>query len=64
MYIVNPQGVLVYAGGIDSIPSARVADIEKATNYVKAALADVTGGKPIAAATTQAYGCTIKYKPS
>jgi hypothetical protein len=56
--------VLVYAGGIDSIPSARVADIEKATNYVKAALADVTGGKPIAAATTQAYGCTIKYKPS
>ena len=64
MYIVNPQGVLVYAGGIDSIPSARVADIEKATNYVKAALADVAGGKPIAAATTQAYGCTIKYKPS
>ena len=62
MYIVNPQGVLVYAGGIDSIPSARVADIEKATNYVKAALADVAGGKPIGAASTQAYGCTIKYK--
>ena len=40
MYIVNPQGVLVYAGGIDSIPSARPADIEKATNYVKVGLAE------------------------
>lgn len=29
----------MYAGGIDSIPSARPADIEKATNYVKVGLA-------------------------
>ncbi|MDP2095608.1 MAG: redoxin domain-containing protein, partial [Hydrogenophaga sp.] len=38
MYVVNPQGVLVYAGAIDSIPSARVADIEKATNFVRQGL--------------------------
>ncbi|WP_311223667.1 MULTISPECIES: redoxin domain-containing protein [unclassified Acidovorax] len=62
LYIVNAQGSLVYAGGIDSIASARPADIDKATNYVKAALADVAAGKPIAAATTQPYGCSIKYK--
>ena len=50
MYIVNPQGQLIYAGGIDSIPSANVADIAKATNYVKAglseALAEVAGDDP------------------
>ena len=62
MYIVNPQGVLVYAGGIDSIPSARPADIEKATNYVKVGLAEALAGKPISAATTAPYGCSIKYK--
>lgn len=62
MYIVNPQGQLVYAGGIDSIPSARPADIEKATNYVKVGLAEALAGKPISAATTQPYGCSIKYK--
>ena len=62
LYIVNPQGVMVYAGGIDSIPSARPADIEKATNYVKVGLAETLAGKPISAATTQPYGCSIKYK--
>jgi hypothetical protein len=62
MYIVNPQGVLVYAGGIDSIPSARAADIAKATNYVKVGLSQALAGQPIAAATTQPYGCSIKYK--
>ena len=62
LYIVNPQGQLVYAGGIDSIPSARPADIEKATNYVKVGLAEALAGKPISAATTPPYGCSIKYK--
>ena len=62
LYIVNPQGQLIYAGGIDSIPSARPADIEKATNYVKVGLAEALAGKPISAATTAPYGCSIKYK--
>ncbi len=62
MYIVNPQGMLVYAGGIDSIPSARPADIEKATNYVTVGLGEALAGKPISAATTAPYGCSIKYK--
>ena len=62
LYIVDPQGMLVYAGGIDSIASARVSDIEKATNHVKAALADIAAKRPIAQAVTKPYGCTIKYK--
>ena len=62
LYIVDPQGMLVYAGGIDSIASARVSDIEKATNHVKAALADIAAKRPTAQAVTKPYGCTIKYK--
>jgi hypothetical protein len=62
MYIVDPKGRLVYAGGIDSIPSASASDIPKATNYVKQAMAEVASGKPISAATTRPYGCSIKYK--
>jgi len=62
MYIVDPQGRLVYAGGIDSIPSARASDIKTATNYVRQGLNEALAGKPISAATTQPYGCTIKYK--
>ncbi len=62
MYIVNAQGLLVYAGAIDSIASARVADIEKATNYVRQALGEIKAGKPVSVATSRAYGCTIKYK--
>jgi peroxiredoxin len=61
MYVIDAQGKLAYAGAIDSIPTARVGDIEKATNYVKQALAEVVAGKPVTTATTQAYGCTIKY---
>ncbi|RYF43253.1 MAG: thioredoxin family protein [Comamonadaceae bacterium] len=62
MYIVNPQGQLVYAGGIDSIPSSNADDIKKAVNYVKQGLGEALAGKPISAATTRPYGCSIKYK--
>jgi len=62
MYVVNPQGVLVYAGAIDSIPSARVADIENATNFVRQGLNELLAGKPLSTPTSQAYGCSIKYK--
>ena len=62
LYIIDPKGVLVYAGGIDSIASSRVEDIKTATNYVSQALGEAFGGKPITAATTKPYGCSIKYK--
>jgi peroxiredoxin len=62
LYIIDPQGVLVYAGGIDSIASSRADDIKSATNYVNQALGEAFGGKPISAAATRPYGCSIKYK--
>lgn len=61
MYIVDARGVLVYKGGIDSIPSSSTSDIPKATQYVRAALGEVLAGKPVTEASTRAYGCTLKY---
>jgi thioredoxin-related protein len=62
MYIVDPQGRLVYAGGIDSIPSSNPDDIKKAVNYVRQGLNEALAGKPISQAATRPYGCSIKYK--
>ena len=62
MYIINPQGVLVYAGAIDSIASARVDDIKTATNYIRQGLNEALGGKAISTSSTRAYGCAVKYK--
>ena len=62
IFIIDPKGTLVYAGGIDSIAAARVDDIKTATNYVNQALGEAFGGRPISAAATRPYGCSIKYK--
>ena len=59
--IIDPQGVLRYAGAIDDRPSPRVDDITGATNYVRAALDAGLAGKPIAVTQTQPYGCEVKY---
>jgi AhpC/TSA family len=62
MYMVAPDGLLIYAGGIDSIPSARADDIKTATNYVRLGLDEALAGKPLSQATTRPYGCSVKYK--
>jgi peroxiredoxin len=61
MYIVDPKGTLVYAGGIDNKPSSNPADVATATNHVKVALAEALAGKAISQPTTRAYGCSVKY---
>lgn len=61
MYVIDAKGTLVYMGGIDSNSSADPATIKTATNYVKAALADLKAGTPIKTATSQPYGCSVKY---
>lgn len=64
MYVIDPQGTLVYAGAIDSKPTANPADIPGATNHVKVALAESMAGKPVGTPATRAYGCTVKYSNS
>ena len=61
MYIVDPAGTLVYMGAIDDQPTANPASVKVARNYVREALADLREGRPIAAASTRPYGCTVKY---
>lgn len=61
MYVIDAKGTLVYAGGIDSIPSGNKADIAKAENYVLSALADLKAGRAVATASSRPYGCNVKY---
>jgi len=61
MYVINPEGRLVYAGAIDSKPSTNQADIPGATNYVMTALDAAMVGKTIQTSTTESYGCSVKY---
>jgi len=61
MYVIDPQGTLVYAGGIDDKPSTELADIASARNFVKAALDETLAGKPVTTTSSQPYGCAVKY---
>ncbi len=61
LFVIKADGVLAYQGAIDSIRSANSEDIAKATNYLTAALAAVKADKPVEKATTEPYGCSVKY---
>ncbi|MEK6806948.1 MAG: thioredoxin family protein [Pseudomonadota bacterium] len=61
MFIVAPDGKLIYKGGIDSNASADPDDIADATPYVKVALTEALAGKPVTESSTRPYGCSIKY---
>ena len=61
LFLIDPQGTLVYAGAIDDKPSSNPADVAGATNHVQVALAEALAGRPISKATTRPYGCSVKY---
>ncbi|MBI1273460.1 MAG: redoxin domain-containing protein [Alphaproteobacteria bacterium] len=61
MFVIDKGGMLVYAGAIDSIRSTDQDDIAKAENYVTAALDALKADKQVATASTQSYGCSVKY---
>ncbi|RKQ71828.1 peroxiredoxin [Litorimonas taeanensis] len=62
MYIIDADQTLVYQGAIDDNRSAKHSTVATAKNYVKAALADMEAGRPIAESDTAPYGCSVKYK--
>lgn len=61
MFVINPQGTLMYMGGIDDKPSARAADLEGARPHVDIALQEAMAGKPVSVPTSKPYGCNVKY---
>mgnify|MGYP003577465611 FL=1 len=62
MFIIDPEGKIIYAGAIDSKATPNPADISSSTNYVKVALDESMAGKPVSTASTRPYGCSVKYK--
>jgi peroxiredoxin len=61
MFVIDPKGTIVYAGAIDDKPSTDPADVPAAKNFVLAALDEAMAGKPVSVASTQPYGCSVKY---
>ena len=60
MFVINPEGTLIYSGGIDSKPSARPDD-PVVPSYVAAALDEAMAGKSVSTPVTKSYGCGVKY---
>jgi hypothetical protein len=61
MFIINPQGTLIYNGAIDDHATTDAADIANSKNYVSLALGEALGGKPVSEPTSRPYGCSVKY---
>lgn len=61
MFVIGPQGQLIYNGAIDDKSSADPADIPGARNYVAQALTEAMSGRPVSQPTTPPYGCSVKY---
>ena len=61
MYVIDPDGKLIYAGAIDDTPTADPADIPKSRNFVQLALDEAMAGKPVSTPVSKPYGCSIKY---
>lgn len=61
MFVIDPDGVLRYMGGIDDVPTARDEDLERATQLVDQALSEVMAGREVSVPTARPYGCSVKY---
>jgi peroxiredoxin len=61
MFIINPEGVLIYDGAIDDRPTNDPADIATSRNYVSQALEEAMAGKPVSVPVSRPYGCSVKY---
>lgn len=60
MYVINKQGLLVYAGAIDNRQTPATPEH---VNYVDLALTSVLAGQAVAKSKTKPYGCSVKYGP-
>ena len=59
--VIDPQGRLIYNGGIDNIRSRRSDDIDRADNYVVQVLDAVLAGEPAPLRSSEPYGCAVHY---
>jgi peroxiredoxin len=61
MFVIDKTGVLRYMGAIDDKPTVSPASLAGARNYVHEALAAVAAGHAVQVATSEPYGCSVKY---
>lgn len=61
MFVISPEGKLVYNGAIDDNPNPNPAAIENSKNLVMAALEDLNQGRSVEVPRTAPYGCSVKY---
>jgi peroxiredoxin len=61
MFVINPDGKLIYDGAIDDHPTTDPSDVDKAHNYVTDALTEAMAGQSVAKDYTRPYGCSVKY---
>src|SRR5580658_1611994 len=61
MYVIDPNGKLIYEGAIDDRPTPDTSDIKGADNYLSDALTESMAGKPVLKSYTRPYGCSVKY---
>jgi hypothetical protein len=62
MFVIDPNGKLIYQGAIDDKATTDQADVKTAHSYLNDALNSAMAGKPVQVATTRPYGCSVKYK--
>jgi thioredoxin-related protein len=61
MFVIDPQGTLIYDGAIDNRATTSKANIGGSINYVSLGLTEAMAGKPLSHPTSRPYGCTVKY---
>jgi len=61
MFVIDPDGVLRYMGGIDDVATSRVEDLERATQLVDQALTELFADQAVSVPTSRPYGCSVKY---
>lgn len=59
MFIISPEGKLVYNGAIDD--NTTLDAKENTKNYISQALSEALAGKKISVASSKPYGCGVKY---
>lgn len=61
MFVISPQGEILYNGAADDRPSPDRATLRGATSYIAQALDEALSGRAVSRPRTQPYGCSVKY---
>ncbi|MEM1057340.1 MAG: thioredoxin family protein [Bacteroidota bacterium] len=61
MFVISPEGTVVYNGAIDDKPVTNPESLDGATNYLVSAMDALAEGREADPDRTVPYGCSVKY---